>query len=115
MFLEGRVDRTRETPSVQVDRILPVEDAPRALARGLLLRIEEPSVETLRSVREALASTPGSLPVVLEFRPEAHTVARVKAGPGWSVAASDDLIPRLASLPRVAGAEYLRWNRPSES
>jgi hypothetical protein len=45
--------------------------------------------------------------VVLEFRPEAHTVARVKAGSAWAVEASEDLLPRLAALPEVGAAEYL--------
>ena len=32
-FLEGKVDRSREEPTVQVERVIPLEDAPRALAR----------------------------------------------------------------------------------
>ena len=41
VFLEGKLDRTREEPSVQVDRIVPVEDAPREMAQGVLVRLAD--------------------------------------------------------------------------
>jgi DNA polymerase-3 subunit alpha len=107
VFVEGRLDRSREEPSVQVDRIVPVEEAPREMAQGVLVRLQEVEPEALRRLHATVADRPGGLPLVIEFRPEPDTVARVKAGPTWSVAASDDLLGRLAALPDVEGAEYL--------
>jgi DNA polymerase-3 subunit alpha len=107
VFVEGKVDRTRETPSVQVDRIFPVEEGPRALARGVLLRLGAVSPDALARLREVLGPFKGGLPVVLEFRPEPATVARVKAGPGWWVAPNDDLLPTLAGVPDIEAAEFL--------
>jgi DNA polymerase-3 subunit alpha len=107
VLVEGRVDRTREVPSVQVDRIVAVEDAPRALARGLLVRLERADADGLEALRTVLKRFPGELATVLEIRPEPGAVARVRTGPGWSAAPHADLLPALATLPGVSGAEYL--------
>jgi DNA polymerase-3 subunit alpha len=107
VLLEGRADRSREMPSVQVDRLLAVEDAPRALARGLLVRLERADADALAGVRAVLQRYPGDLAVVLEIRPEPGAGARVRAGPQWSAAAHVDLVPALGALASVAGAEYL--------
>jgi DNA polymerase-3 subunit alpha len=107
VVLEGRVDRTREMPSVQVDRLVAVEDAPRTLARGLLVRLERADTEALAGLRSALQRYPGELAVVLEIQPEPGAVARVRAGPQWCTAPHADLLPALSALPYVGGAEFL--------
>lgn len=107
VFLEGRLDRSREDPSVQVDRIVPVEDAPRELAQGVLVRLVEAHEQALGRLKETVTSAPGALPLVIEFRLEPGTLARVKAGPAWCVAARDDLLDRLGALPDVEAVEYL--------
>jgi DNA polymerase-3 subunit alpha len=107
VFLEGRVDQQREAPSVHVDKVVPVEDAARLLAQGVLVRLRAVQGSVLDSLHAAVAEATGPLPLVLEFQPEPRTVARVKAGPSWSVAASKDLLERLGALPDVVGAEYL--------
>jgi DNA polymerase-3 subunit alpha len=107
VIVEGRVDRAREEPSLQVDRIVPIEEAPRVLARGVLVRLERADGDALGRLRGAIGSSPGDLPVVLEFRPEEGAVARVKAGPSWAVAPTERLLPLLRALPDVAAAEYL--------
>ena len=107
MFVEGRLDKSRETPSVHVNRVIPVEAAPRLLAQGLLIRLRQVEDETLERLKATLHECCGPLPVVLEFRTAPETVARVKAGPGWSVEAVEDLLDRVGTLPDVAAAEYL--------
>jgi DNA polymerase-3 subunit alpha len=107
VVVEGRLDRSRETPSVQVDRIVPVEEAAPSFARGLLVRLETADDRVLEALEAEARTAPGPLPVVLEFRPEPDVVARVRAGPSWNVTASDDLVRRLGLLPSVAAVEYL--------
>ncbi len=107
VLLEGKVDTTRETPSVQVDRIVPVEDAPRDMARGVLVRLRQADGPVLDRLQTEIQSAPGALPLVLEFLADDETLARVKAGPAWSVAADDALLERLAGVPDVDTAEYL--------
>jgi DNA polymerase-3 subunit alpha len=107
VLLEGRIDRTRENPSLQVDRIVPIEDAPRLLARGLLVRLTGTTPTTLRALRDALRTFPGELPVVLEFKPEPGAVARVRAGQGWSVAPEAGLLAAASAVEGVVAAEFL--------
>jgi len=107
VFVEGRLDRAREEPSVQVDRIVDVEDAPREMAQGILVRLAQAHAEALDGLRREVTASPGALPLVIEFRPEPGRLARVKAGPAWSVAAQDGLLDRLGALPDVEAAEYL--------
>ncbi|MFM8385347.1 MAG: DNA polymerase III subunit alpha [Planctomycetia bacterium] len=107
VIVEGRIDHTREKPSLQVDMIVPVEDAPRMLARGLLLRLAPQGAEALPALKQVLGRWPGPLPVVLEFQPEPGFVARVRAGQGWGVAAEAGLLEAVAAAPGVAAAEFL--------
>ncbi len=107
VFIDGRLDHSRETPSVHVNRIVPVEEASRSLAEGVLVKLRSAEQDALARLREAVAHAAGPLPLVLEFEPEPRTRARVKAGPSWSVSATDDLLERLGELPDVEGAEYL--------
>lgn len=107
VLLEGKVDRSREAPSVHVDRLARVEQAASAFAQGLLVRLRRTGDEALSRVERALGSRRGPLPVVLEFRPEGGLLARVKAGPGWAIEPSVDLLEHLGRLPEVEGAEFL--------
>ncbi len=107
VLIEGKVDRTRDEPSIHLDRIISVDEAPRLLAQGLLVRLQTVRDDVLSTLRRTLSDANGPLPVVLEFQPEPETVARVKAGPAWSVQPTEDLLERLAGVPEVAGAEFL--------
>jgi DNA polymerase-3 subunit alpha len=107
VILEGKIDHTREHPSLQVDSIVPIEDAPRLLARGLLVRLSATEPSTLGRLKECLRAFPGDLPVVLEFKPEPGAVARVRTGPGWSVASDERLLAAVGAIENVAATEYL--------
>jgi DNA polymerase-3 subunit alpha len=107
ILLEGKLDMSREEPSVHVDRIVPIEDAPRLLAEGVVVRLDRVERDVLADLKSALGRSAGPLPVVLEFEAEPDTIARVKAGPAWSVEPTEDLLDRLAGVPAVASAEFL--------
>jgi hypothetical protein len=101
------VDRSRDAPSVHVDRIVPIEEARRTMAQGVLVRLCRVEGDVLERLRRQVEASSGPLPLVLEFRPDADTLARVKAGPLWTVAPTDALVERLGSLPEVTGWEFL--------
>ena len=108
VFVEGKVDLSRDAPSLHVDRLIPVEEAPRRLAQGVLLRLESVDEERLDKLRTLLQRHAGDLPVVLEFSPEPEIRARVKAGPGWNVAPSEALFHLLGEhMPDLEAAEFL--------
>ncbi|MDF1701503.1 MAG: DNA polymerase III subunit alpha [Planctomycetota bacterium] len=107
VLLDGKVDRNREMPSLHVDKIVPIEEARRVKAQGVLVRLRAIQGDVLDRLKQTVTASAGELPLVLEFEPEPRTVARVKAGPGWSVEPTDQLLDALDALPEVVGAEFL--------
>ena len=107
VLVDGRVSRDREEPSVHINRVTPIEEASRVMAQGVLVRLKAVEGDVMLRLKAAVAEATGSLPLVLEFRPEPETVARVKAGPSWGVEASEELLANLDALPEVEGAEFL--------
>ena len=107
VLIEGKVDRNRESPSVHVDKLVPIEEAKRVMAQGVLVRLKAIQGDVLDRLKQTVSASAGELPLVLEFEPEPHTLARVKAGPSWGVAPSDELLEAIGQLPEVANVEFL--------
>jgi len=65
VFICGKVDRRRETPSVQVSRIIPVEEADAELATAVILRLDRQRhrPDVVAQIRRVLAAHRGRVPV----------------------------------------------------
>jgi DNA polymerase III subunit alpha len=107
VLVEGDVDTSRDEPTLRVNRVITADEAPIVLARGLLVRLSDASDLTIAAVRRVLEAHAGPLPVALEIHPDPNCRVVVKAGPTWSVAASDHLLSSLTLLPGVRAAELL--------
>lgn len=107
VVLEGDVDVSRDEPTVRVNRIVPIDEAPHVFAKGFLVRLSDASTSTLDLVRKALQERQGPLTVALEFHPDASSRVVVKAAGSWSVAADPALIVRLREVPGVRSSEFL--------
>jgi DNA polymerase-3 subunit alpha len=107
VLVEGDVDTSREEPTLRVTRVVPIEDAPHVFAKGVLVRLSDPTPEAIEGIRGVLRSAPGPLPIAFELRPDARSRVVVKAGPAWNVAGVPDVLARLARLPGVRDAEWL--------
>ena len=107
VVLEGDVDASRDEPTIRVARVVPMEQASRVFARGVLVRLSDATPPTLDAVRSALQASPGPLAVALEFHPDARSRVVVKASSSWSVVADDAVLERVRTLPGVRGAEFL--------
>jgi len=107
VIVEGKVDHSREPSGLHVDRLVPIEEAPRTLAQGVLVRLHDVEAPTLERLKSTCGANHGPLPVVIEFAPESDAVARVKAGHEWGVEASESLIVGLCGDPSVERAEFL--------
>ena len=107
VVLEGDVDASRDEPTVRVSRVVPMESASCAFAKGLLVRLSDALPPTLEAVRTALSASPGPLTVALEFHPDASSRVVVKASGAWSVLADTAVLDRVRALPGVRGAEFL--------
>jgi DNA-directed DNA polymerase III PolC len=80
-IVKGRVDRSREEPTVVISQLLSLDQAQRELARGLwlLVRLERHSPSIIDEVARALRQTPGNCPVFLTVQDGAgkNTILRL--------------------------------------
>ncbi|MAE62218.1 MAG: DNA polymerase III subunit alpha [Planctomycetaceae bacterium] len=98
VFLTGRVDRRREEPSIVIDRVLPVDEAPEHLSRGVKIRVQDQDQHgrkrkyngELSSLKNLLRQSGGSVPVFFEVHAENRVVLlKAKA----VTAKTDHLLP----------------------
>ncbi len=106
VFLEGSVDRRRETPSFRVQEVHALEAAPLVLAKKLTLDLESDDNLDLviAAVHQVLRDNRGRLPVYFALRTPAGRVV-IQAGDNFRVAVSAKLIE---SLGRVLRPEHVR-------
>jgi DNA polymerase III subunit alpha len=107
VLCEGDVDASREEPTLRVNKVVPIEDAPHVFAKGVLVRLSDATPEAIEGIRGVLRSAPGPLPIAFELRPDPRSRVVVKAGPAWNVVGTPDVLARLSKLPGVRDAEWL--------
>ena len=107
VIVEGKAEPGEESVSLHVDGVIPIEDAPLKLARGVLLRLRRTETGDLERLRSRLVAHSGPLPLVLEFAADPSTRARVRAGPAWAVQPSEALLEALGAADEVEGVELL--------
>ncbi|MFO0933056.1 MAG: DNA polymerase III subunit alpha [Planctomycetota bacterium] len=106
VFLEGDVDTSREEPTLRVSRVVTAEEAPVVFARGLLVRLGDAGPATLTALKAVLQAHTGPLPVAVELHPDPRRRVIVKAGPSWSVTATEALLAEVHAVPGVRAAEW---------
>jgi DNA polymerase III alpha subunit len=110
VFLEGTLATDREEPSLRVDRVVPVERAFEDLVSSVVVAAGargEESAGAFRSLRTALESHPGAVPVFLDLepRPGMEAVFRVE---GMAVRPGPEFRD---AVEKVFGAGCLRLGR----
>jgi len=110
VFLVGRVDHRRETPSIIVEDAIPIDQAIEQLTGSVLLRIPETFIAAQRGkdrsegplteLRQLLGRNHGPCPVQLECRPMRRADVRVllRTDARWSVRPSRQLVDELVGL-----------------
>jgi DNA polymerase-3 subunit alpha len=115
VFLRARVSFRNETASLRVSDVTPIHRAREMLTGGVRVSLPGLGLEDdlLKKVQEALKSSPGSVPVVLEIPVEGGKRISVQAGDGAGVTPSDAL---LAELDHVLGPGHVKFTgRPVKS
>ena len=108
VFLVGTVDRRRETPSIIVDDIIPIDQAVEQLTGSILLRLAAGgSGELLDKLRRTLRAHHGRCPVYVATRPSQRNdiVVTVRLDKHWHAAPSRDLVQELTEL--LGGQQYI--------
>ena len=100
VFVKGKVDKKRETPSIMVNEILPIETAIDKLTTGLVLKLDSArhTLEHIEAVQAILKANKGNLKVWAQNRctvnGQDHTVTLQLAG-DYSVRPSQTLVDDL--------------------
>ncbi len=68
VFIKGKVDKKRETPTIMVNEVLPIEAAIEKLTTALILKLDRArhTAESIDQVRAILAASKGKLPVYVQ-------------------------------------------------
>ncbi len=103
VFIEGAVDRRKESPSIRVARIVPIEHARRQYAREVVVRLRSSGTEldALPRLQQLCRQYCGACPVYLDIRTPAGWVATVRGRTAANVDPSDDFLRAAAALPGV--------------
>ncbi len=68
VFVRGKIDRKRETPSLMINEVLPIADAMPRLTTTVLLKLDgtRHNAEHLKQIKPRLASHKGNLPLFVQ-------------------------------------------------
>jgi DNA polymerase III subunit alpha len=99
-FFKGRLDLSREEPSIKVSEIVGMDRALASLCRFLSLRIDEDraSDDKLQTLRSLLERHPGSCPVILELVSSSGEKTQIRTASRFSVTPSDRIVSDLAGV-----------------
>ena len=97
-WVKGTIDRTRDPAELVISRIIPLEQGPAELTRGVIVRLHKGSHQTdhLERLLRAVRIRPGNLDLYLEIIGlEQVRRAVYKAGASLRIRYDDRLIPEL--------------------
>jgi DNA polymerase III subunit alpha len=97
-WVKGTIDRTRDPAELVISRIIPLEQGPAELTRGVIVRLHKGSHQTehLERLLRAVRIRPGNLDLYLEIVGLEHVRRAVyKAGASLRIRYDDRLIPEL--------------------
>jgi len=103
VFLRGRVDRKRETPSLKVTDIIALEDGPARLAEAVIVSISTIGADRgrLELLRDACRAHPGDRPVFVKVITPDELATIVRCSDEYNVRPDAAFV---ADVQRIAGA-----------
>jgi len=105
VFVVGSVDTTREEPSLLVEQIIPIEEAPKRLRGKVDILLNDVSEETLTALNEVLRRNAGSCQVRLVIRGDGKSATIRLPLQEFGVAATERFF---SALSKIAGLSVRR-------
>jgi DNA polymerase-3 subunit alpha len=93
VFIQGKVDRRRDEPSILADEVIPLEEAEERLTRVAIISVDGGnfSAEQNESLRKLLMAHRGDKPVLFDIRTRNNCRVLVRAGREYGVKPSRHL------------------------
>ncbi|MCH7873531.1 MAG: hypothetical protein IID33_17680 [Planctomycetes bacterium] len=105
LFLEGKVDRRREEPSLHVTRVVTAENAVKELATALLIDLaQDGPIEELVGL---LRKSPGECRVYLNVATGQDLCAQIECHPSFSASCTPELLGSIIKLLGSAAVHVL--------
>lgn len=100
VFVRGRLNHRRDTPSITVEDVIPVHRVREDLTRCVTIRVnpEEGGPEILENLREVVMSHPGRTELYLEMPGEDGKNVLIQADRALAVTVSESLIAGVCKL-----------------
>jgi DNA polymerase-3 subunit alpha len=100
VFLQGTVDNVRDRPSIKVNRVIPLDEAPKVLRTRLIVNVPEgaDSKENLEKLRKVLEKHPGNSAVIMTLSVGNGGRIKVKLPRAISVEVGRRLISKIETL-----------------
>lgn len=100
VFLRGKVDKRRETPSIIVSDAIPIEEAAARLTTALLLKIDPArhTAQTLESLKSILESARGNTPVFVQLPVNRAHLAVIRLDNSFHIRPGNELSQKLEQL-----------------
>jgi len=113
LFLRGRIDRKRETPSLKVTDIIALEDGPARLAEAVIISISTIGADRTRLelVREALKAHPGDRPVYIKVTTPDELATIIRCEDGYNIRPDESFRADLAKIVGDHAVEILGMRR----
>jgi DNA polymerase-3 subunit alpha len=108
VFMRGKVDKRRETPSIIVSDMIPIEEAAGKLTTALLLKLDPPNqVNTfLDELKTVLESSRGSTPVFVQVPVNGSQLATVRLDNSLFIRPTAELSDQLKRLHGMDEVQY---------
>jgi len=109
VFVRGRVDLSRDAPSVIVDEVIPVERARERLARRVTFVVNSQNVdeEVLVKLRDTVLAHGGHCPLFFRVCTRDGGTQQVKAAAGFNVAPTDRFVEEVEG---ILGRDHIEFN-----
>lgn len=113
VFVKGKVDRRRESPSICVDEILPIEKASELLSSECTIKLSTIAInqEKIDKLYDIIREHPGNCRIIFHIRtPEGHTVL-IRPADRFRVRASKEFIAKVDDLLGEGHISFLPINK----
>ena len=109
VFIKGKVDKRRETPSIIVNEMIPIEEATSRLTTSVVLKLDgtRHAADVVSQVRARLKEHAGRLPVFASVGIEPGRSVILKLGPDYGIKPSAAMVGDLERILGPGGVQLI--------